>query len=86
MIRSHGVFRGDDADFEAALALLGAAAGEDRIERFEPHGASRVRLAVDRTVVLHSWPEHGLVTVDVYAAVELALDARLAPLGWRALR
>ncbi len=82
---SAGLFRAVDVDGDAALRALGFPAGTDTVFRFEPHGVSWARVATDGRAALHSWPEHNLVTVDVYAPRAVDLAAALAPLGWAAL-
>ncbi len=85
-----GLFRAPRVDGEAAMRALGLPLGLDAVHHFEPHGVSWARVAEGRRAAIHSWPEHGLVTVDVYAPAPrgggpLDLAAALAPLGWVAL-
>ena len=77
-----GLFRAPTVDGSAALAALGFPAGREVVHRFDPHGVSWARLADHGRAALHSWPEHGVVTVDVYAPALIDLAAALAPLGW----
>jgi hypothetical protein len=75
-----GVFRAT-LDAPSALRALGVPEGIDVVHHFDPHGVSWVRIAPDRRAALHSWPEHGVVTVDVYGPV-IDLTAALSELGW----
>ena len=34
--------------------------------QFQPHGATGVILLAESHISIHTWPEHGLATVDVY--------------------
>ncbi len=76
-----GVFRAT-LDAPEALRALGVPEGVDVVHHFEPHGLSWVRIAPHRRAALHSWPEHGVVTVDVYAPEGVDLAGALTPLGW----
>ncbi|MEM6929576.1 MAG: S-adenosylmethionine decarboxylase [Myxococcota bacterium] len=77
-----GLFRAtpDRTELRRAAALLGATA-PSVTHTFEPHGESLAVLG-SRRVVLHTWPEHGLVTVDVYADAPVDLTPLIAHLGW----
>lgn len=80
-----GLFRASVIDVPAALRALGFPAGVDAVHHFEPHGVSWARVSPGGRAAFHSWPEHGLVTVDVYAPGRVDLAGALAPLGWTAL-
>lgn len=69
----------EDVDLDAVFAVLGT--GTAMLQhRFTPHGESCSRAGQGRVVVVHTWPEHGVATVDVYGdAVDLAV---LRELGW----
>lgn len=82
---SAGLFRAPVVDGEAALRALGFPSGVDTVHRFAPHGLSWGRVAPTGRAALHTWPEHHLVTVDVYAPRAVELATALAPLGWTAL-
>lgn len=55
--------------------------------RFEPHGVSAICILAESHLSIHTWPESGTATIDVYtcgvtADPELACDlieARLSP-------
>ena len=34
--------------------------------QFQPHGATGVVLLAESHISIHTWPEHGIATVDVY--------------------
>ncbi len=42
---------------------------------FVPYGLSVGRLGPRGSVMVHTWPEHGLATVDAWGAVARRLDA-----------
>ena len=55
-------------------ARIGAIAW--RTHRYEPRGASLVGVAERGRVIVHTWPEHAALTIDLYAGlahVEAAL-------------
>lgn len=81
-----GLFRASAVDAPAAMRALGLPAGVDAVHHFEPHGVSWARVGPTGRAALHSWPEHGLVTVDRYAPRPVDLAAALAPLGWAPLQ
>ncbi len=68
------------------LALDLVPVGDTWQHRFEPVGVSIVRLGPRGTVVLHTWPERGVITLDGYGAASDDLPARVRALGWRILR
>ncbi|MBL8616989.1 MAG: S-adenosylmethionine decarboxylase [Deltaproteobacteria bacterium] len=72
-------------DPDALLELLrgGFAATDQRAHRFAPHGLTWAGLATDRALVLHTWPEHGLLTVDLDGEAPDALDAAAVGAGAR---
>ncbi len=45
----------------AGVTLIGA-----RYHQFEPEGATGILLLAESHIAFHTWPEHGLVTLDVY--------------------
>ena len=54
-----------DADAEALrLARERLPRGEEQVRPFAPHGISVVRWGEDGWVIVHSWPERGLLTLD----------------------
>lgn len=44
------------------------------LNKFQPQGVSVVVTSERSMVVLHSWPEHGVVTLDVSAHIEINND------------
>ena len=69
-------------DFEGAFSLLEAESAGELYHQFSPYGQSWARFGVGRRVVIHTWPEHQLATIDVYDSREVDLSI-LAELGWR---
>lgn len=67
---------------ERAFESLGFATGHDRSKRFEPHGLSWVRVREGKACAIHTWPEFGLVTVDLYGGPHDDVEAALTRLGW----
>ena len=68
-------------ELAAGLARL-VADGSDHVHAWPGGGISWVRVGVGGTAVLHTWPEHGLASLDLYGA---AVVAALAELGWAPL-
>lgn len=68
----------------AALDRLGV--GGTRVDHaFTPYGTSAAAVDHALTVAVHTWPEHGLATLDHYGPLpDGALD-RLVGAGWRPL-
>ena len=60
------------ADLTADLAAL-VADGAEHLHRWPGGGISWVRVGCGGTVVVHTWPEHGIATIDVYG--QAALEA-----------
>lgn len=83
MRRSAGLFgaRPDRDELLRAATLLGGS-GPTVVHAFEPHGDSVAVLGEACRVVLHTWPEHRLVTVDVYAPSPISLEPLVSALGW----
>ena len=46
---------------EAGLTVVG-----ERFYQFEPQGVTGTVLLAESHLAIHTWPEHGFVTVDVY--------------------
>ena len=71
---------------ESGLTIVG-----DRFFQFEPHGVTGTVLLAESHLAIHTWPEAGFVTVDVYVCnyttdntakaerVFAALEAALKP-------
>jgi len=80
------VFRGT-ASFEQlsrAGELLGA--GHPTLSHaFQPFGLSYGSLDEEVRVAIHTWPEHGLLTVDVYARRSVDIRSSLSTLPWKPL-
>ena len=67
-----------DPELAAGLSRL-VADGCDHVHRWPGGGISWVRVGVCGVAVLHTWPEHGVASLDLYGA---AVVAALADLGW----
>jgi S-adenosylmethionine decarboxylase len=50
-----------EATAKAGLTIVG-----DRFHQFEPQGVTGTVLLAESHLAIHTWPEHGFVTVDVY--------------------
>jgi S-adenosylmethionine decarboxylase proenzyme len=46
---------------DAGLTIVG-----DRFHQFEPQGVTGTVLLAESHLAIHTWPEHGFVTIDVY--------------------
>lgn len=57
-----------EATAEAGLTIVG-----DSFYQFEPQGVTGTVLLAESHLAIHTWPEHGFVTVDVYVC-NLATD------------
>lgn len=49
-----------------AVADAGLAAVGERFHQFEPQGVTGTVLLAESHLAIHTWPEHGFVTIDVY--------------------
>jgi S-adenosylmethionine decarboxylase proenzyme len=56
-----------------AVAASGLTIVGDSFHQFEPQGVTGTVLLAESHVAIHTWPEHGFVTVDVYVC-NLASD------------
>ena len=88
--RSHacGTWAGPPGSFEVAHVTAALdRRGEWALHRCSPQGLSGTLIDADRTIVLHTWPERGVATIDVWSADDAApIAAELAEaLGWRAV-
>jgi S-adenosylmethionine decarboxylase proenzyme len=50
-----------EATTEAGLTIVG-----ERFHQFEPQGVTGTVLLAESHLAIHTWPEHGFVTIDVY--------------------
>ena len=57
----------------------GATVIGQRFYQFEPHGVTGFVLLAESHVSVHTWPEEGLATIDVFACGEIDADAIV---GW----
>ncbi len=51
---------------ETAVRVAGLTKISSHYYQFQPHGATGVILLAESHISIHTWPEHGLATVDVY--------------------
>lgn len=85
---------GDDAVMAAcehALSESRMTVVSQTIKRFSPHGVTAVWVLAESHFTLHTYPEHGYLSVDCYTCgdegrPDLAVDALLAGLEVRASR
>lgn len=49
-----------------AARQCGATVLADRFHQFEPHGVTGILLLAESHVSIHTWPEEGLATLDVF--------------------
>lgn len=77
-----GLFSAPGGQLEEALVALGMSEGQDVVHQFEPKGTSWVRFSASGRVVLHTWPEKGVVSVDVWSHQAVDLAHCLEGLGW----
>jgi S-adenosylmethionine decarboxylase proenzyme len=61
----------DDAEFlrvqtVAAAEAMGARVVESHCHRFEPLGVSVIVLLSESHMALHTWPEHGAASIDIF--------------------
>jgi len=85
-VRTGMVFRGTATleQLRRAGDLLGA--GHPTLSHvFQPFGLSYGSLDTEVRVAIHTWPEHGLLTVDVYARRSVDIRTSLSPLPWEPL-
>jgi hypothetical protein len=78
------VHRPSPSDYQDLVATL-VPEGETWEHRFEPVGTSVARVGPEASVVVHTWPERGVATLDGYGAASVDLRSRLRALGWRIL-
>lgn len=71
---------------EPTLDALRARFGEGVTWRWAPHGLSATYFAAASTIVVHTWPELGVATIDVWADdADERITAVAAVLGWTAI-
>ncbi len=51
---------------ETAVKVAGLTKISSHYYQFQPHGATGIVLLAESHLSIHTWPEHGLATVDVY--------------------
>lgn len=68
-----------------AATAAGATVVEQRFHHFAPHGISGVVILAESHLAIHTWPEHGTASVDVFTCGDQALTERVADAVERAL-
>ena len=58
-----------------AVAAAGLTVVGERFFQFEPQGVTGTVLLAESHLAIHTWPEHGFVTIDVYVC-NLTTDNR----------
>ena len=66
---------------DAGLTVVG-----ERFYQFEPQGVTGTVLLAESHIAIHTWPEAGFVTVDVYVCNLLTDNTRKAEQVFRALQ
>ncbi|NPB07051.1 MAG: S-adenosylmethionine decarboxylase [Aquificae bacterium] len=51
---------------EGAVEFANLTKISSHYHQFQPHGATGVVLLAESHISIHTWPEHGIATVDVY--------------------
>lgn len=65
---------------QALAGYFGAELPGSTLHRFSPQGVSCVRFGAPGSIAIHTWPERGLATVDVWMDAE-RLERGLEGLG-----
>lgn len=61
-----------------AATAAGATVVEQRFHHFAPHGISGVVILAESHLAIHTWPELGTASVDVFTCGDQALTERVA--------
>ena len=69
-----------DAASVAGLTVVG-----ERFFQFEPQGVTGTVLLAESHLAIHTWPEHGFVTIDVYVCNYMTDNTDFSPFSSRAL-
>jgi S-adenosylmethionine decarboxylase len=67
-VEGHLIDRVEDIKelLESAVKTAGLTKISSHYFQFQPHGATGVILLAESHISIHTWPEHGLATVDVF--------------------
>src|SRR5205809_5057481 len=66
---------------EAGLTIVG-----DRFFQFKPQGVTGTVLLAESHLAIHTWPEHGFVTIDVYVCNYTTDNTAKAELLFRSMQ
>lgn len=61
-----------DAALSAAARAAGAAIVKQDVHAFDPHGITGVAILAESHLAIHTWPEHGYATLDIFTCGETA--------------
>jgi len=62
-----------------AAAHIGATIVTDVFHRFAPQGVSGVVVIAESHLAIHTWPEYGIASIDLFSCTDRIADAALAP-------
>ena len=68
-----------------AVAAVGLTVVGERFFQFEPQGVTGTVLLAESHLAVHTWPEHGFVTIDVYVCNYMTDNTEKAERLFRAL-
>ena len=69
-----------------AAAASGMTIVGDRFFQFEPQGVTGTVLLAESHLAIHTWPEHGFVTIDVYVCNYTTDNTAKAELLFRSMQ
>ena len=61
-----------------AAKTAGATVVKTVFHHFSPHGISGVVVIAESHLAVHTWPEHGYASIDIFTCGEAALTERIA--------
>lgn len=75
----------DDSEVAAAALREAVAAGgahlvDLKVHEFSPQGLSAIAVIAESHLAVHTWPEHGLATVDIFTCGRVDIDRMLGTL------
>ncbi len=71
---------GIEASMRAAASAAGATVVQSSFHKFGPHGVSGVLVLAESHLSVHTWPEHGYASADIYTCGDTC-KPELAPLS-----
>ena len=69
-----------------AAGHIGATIVTDVFHRFAPQGVSGVVVIAESHLAIHTWPEFGIASIDLFSCSDRIADSALAPFLARAFR